>query len=510
MGIAISDDHLELSGVAEAFLANAGALAEARTLLDAPDETVPAAWKEMAELGWLGLHLPEAHGGSGCGLAGAGGGGGGAGRGGRARAVPAHGAGVGDDRRGGTSAAGRVAAGSRRRVGERRGRARRRARTPRARRRPRGRRAAARRRRRGGRDAAARWACGCRHTDATRRVATVTSTATPRGRPGAHRRRAPRRSARPHPGRRRGRRAAGRRASRWPSGTSRSASSSAARSARSRPSSTTAPTCWSTPSWPPRPRGTPRAPRRARPQPSWRRPSPRARRPPACGVRGDGHPAARRHRLHVGARLPPLPAPRRHARRVRSDLAGDAAADTARLVCDGVARTPDLDLPAGGRAVPRRGAGVRRAYLAGLDATARRARLVESGYSCRTGRRRGAAPRRRRRAARDRAGAARRGVQTPSLGIAGWNIQTITQHGNPEQAERWVRPTLAARSRGASCSPSPGPGRTPPAIAHQGRRSTAGGGSPGRRCGPPGRTSRTGASPPCAPTRQCPSTQASR
>jgi alkylation response protein AidB-like acyl-CoA dehydrogenase len=69
MGIAISDDHLELSRVAEDFLARTGALAEARALLDAPEETLPAAWKEMAELGWLGLHLPEAHGGSGFGLA---------------------------------------------------------------------------------------------------------------------------------------------------------------------------------------------------------------------------------------------------------------------------------------------------------------------------------------------------------------------------------------------------------------------------------------------------------
>jgi len=68
MGIAISDDHLELSSVAEAFLARTGALAEARALLDAPEEALPAAWKEMAHLGWLGLHLPEAHGGSGFGL----------------------------------------------------------------------------------------------------------------------------------------------------------------------------------------------------------------------------------------------------------------------------------------------------------------------------------------------------------------------------------------------------------------------------------------------------------
>jgi alkylation response protein AidB-like acyl-CoA dehydrogenase len=69
MGIAISEDHLELAGVADAFLARTGARTEARALLDAPEEPLPSSWKEMADLGWLGLHLPEAHGGSGFGLA---------------------------------------------------------------------------------------------------------------------------------------------------------------------------------------------------------------------------------------------------------------------------------------------------------------------------------------------------------------------------------------------------------------------------------------------------------
>ena len=41
MGIAISDDHLELAGVAEAFLERTGARAEARSLLDAPEESLP-------------------------------------------------------------------------------------------------------------------------------------------------------------------------------------------------------------------------------------------------------------------------------------------------------------------------------------------------------------------------------------------------------------------------------------------------------------------------------------
>ena len=40
----------------------------ARALLDGADEALPAWWGELASLGWLGLHLPEAHGGSGYGM----------------------------------------------------------------------------------------------------------------------------------------------------------------------------------------------------------------------------------------------------------------------------------------------------------------------------------------------------------------------------------------------------------------------------------------------------------
>ena len=36
----------------------------ARDLLEAPAEGLPEFWDELARLGWLGLHLPEAHGGS--------------------------------------------------------------------------------------------------------------------------------------------------------------------------------------------------------------------------------------------------------------------------------------------------------------------------------------------------------------------------------------------------------------------------------------------------------------
>jgi alkylation response protein AidB-like acyl-CoA dehydrogenase len=68
MPIAISDTHRELESVARSFLESAKARAEARALLDAPDEKLPAFWDDLVGLGWLGLHLPESVGGSGYGL----------------------------------------------------------------------------------------------------------------------------------------------------------------------------------------------------------------------------------------------------------------------------------------------------------------------------------------------------------------------------------------------------------------------------------------------------------
>jgi|CXWK01.1.fsa_nt_gi alkylation response protein AidB-like acyl-CoA dehydrogenase len=68
MTIAITDDRRALADVARSFLADRGALASARELLEAPTDAVPAYHAEMAEMGWLGLHLPEAVGGQGYGL----------------------------------------------------------------------------------------------------------------------------------------------------------------------------------------------------------------------------------------------------------------------------------------------------------------------------------------------------------------------------------------------------------------------------------------------------------
>lgn len=66
--IAITDDHLALADIAADLLRRRNARGANRALLEAEEEHLPAFWNEMAELGWLGLHLPEAHGGSGFGL----------------------------------------------------------------------------------------------------------------------------------------------------------------------------------------------------------------------------------------------------------------------------------------------------------------------------------------------------------------------------------------------------------------------------------------------------------
>jgi alkylation response protein AidB-like acyl-CoA dehydrogenase len=68
MAIALTDDHRELSEVARGFLTAQKARSAARELLDSPDETRPLFWDDLAQLGWLGLHVGEEYGGSGYGL----------------------------------------------------------------------------------------------------------------------------------------------------------------------------------------------------------------------------------------------------------------------------------------------------------------------------------------------------------------------------------------------------------------------------------------------------------
>ncbi|KPM52073.1 acyl-CoA dehydrogenase [Frankia sp. R43] len=68
MAIAISDEHQEIARTTRAYLESHGARAAGRELLNAPPTAVPDFWKGLAELGLLGLHLPEEFGGGGAGL----------------------------------------------------------------------------------------------------------------------------------------------------------------------------------------------------------------------------------------------------------------------------------------------------------------------------------------------------------------------------------------------------------------------------------------------------------
>ncbi|HYD09580.1 MAG TPA: acyl-CoA dehydrogenase family protein, partial [Acidimicrobiales bacterium] len=68
MAIAITEDHKELARTASELLQRRQARSASRALLEAETEPLPDLWKDAAELGWLGLHVPEEHGGSGYGL----------------------------------------------------------------------------------------------------------------------------------------------------------------------------------------------------------------------------------------------------------------------------------------------------------------------------------------------------------------------------------------------------------------------------------------------------------
>jgi 3-oxochol-4-en-24-oyl-CoA dehydrogenase len=68
MSIAITEDHRALADTAADLLGRRGARGAARALLESPDEGRPPFWDEIAGVGWLGLHLPEEHGGSGYGI----------------------------------------------------------------------------------------------------------------------------------------------------------------------------------------------------------------------------------------------------------------------------------------------------------------------------------------------------------------------------------------------------------------------------------------------------------
>ena len=68
MSIAITDEHRALADTASELLRKRDSRAAARQLLEAGTEALPDLWRDFVELGWLGVHLPEAYGGSGFGL----------------------------------------------------------------------------------------------------------------------------------------------------------------------------------------------------------------------------------------------------------------------------------------------------------------------------------------------------------------------------------------------------------------------------------------------------------
>ncbi len=68
MPIALTDEHQDLAAIVAAYAERRSLRAEARSLLEDPQETLPSWWGELADLGWLGLHLPEEYGGGGHGL----------------------------------------------------------------------------------------------------------------------------------------------------------------------------------------------------------------------------------------------------------------------------------------------------------------------------------------------------------------------------------------------------------------------------------------------------------
>ena len=68
MSIAITEDHRSLAETVRSYADKRDVRGAARARLESADDTAPEFWPEFAELGWLGLHLPEDVGGSGYGI----------------------------------------------------------------------------------------------------------------------------------------------------------------------------------------------------------------------------------------------------------------------------------------------------------------------------------------------------------------------------------------------------------------------------------------------------------
>jgi len=67
--IRLSDEQAELLSVATNFCRDKSPVEKVRTLIETDDGTDLKTWRELAELGWLGIAIPESYGGVGLGLA---------------------------------------------------------------------------------------------------------------------------------------------------------------------------------------------------------------------------------------------------------------------------------------------------------------------------------------------------------------------------------------------------------------------------------------------------------
>ncbi len=217
-----------------------------------------------------------------------------------------------------------------------------------------------------------------------------------------------------------------------------------------------------------------------------------ARRAGGRPQRRDEHPAPRRHRLHLGARRAPVPAPRRS---LSTRTCGAQA--TPRSTWPGWSprarsAAPTWTCPTRPRPTARRCGRSSRAS-AGTDEQGqrdafRRLRVPRAALAAAVGPRRVG-----HRAARHRAGAGR-GEGAPAQPR---HHRLEHPHHQPVRHRRAARalgrPARCAASwSGASCSPSRARGPTPPRSRPVGCGSTAAGGSPGRRCGPPAPNCRLG------------------
>jgi alkylation response protein AidB-like acyl-CoA dehydrogenase len=65
MGLGITEEHVELGESARRFLSQRCPREVLRAGIEAAAEELPPFWKEVADLGWLSLHIPETFGGQG-------------------------------------------------------------------------------------------------------------------------------------------------------------------------------------------------------------------------------------------------------------------------------------------------------------------------------------------------------------------------------------------------------------------------------------------------------------